>query len=296
MRAKQMLLPILVASALVALPVVGFDIFSPDNGQAFAGKGNGNGNGNANVGSGQKSGQTKQASLNAGPKDKSLDSAEEVDSAEEDSVVSKGRGSLAKQLGALNAAHANPKAFTHASAKSRIGKLRTYFIENAESLEAQQAAALADEAVQKAKDDLAQAEAEKTRLASVIGDLEGKISATESDLQQAKDDLASMSEGDEGYSEAAAKVAALESELSTAKTDLASAQDALSKIDTAALSDAVAKAEADAAAASAEAEAAEAEAVAALETAANKPVTEEVRAEVDRLLEGKIVVTETEAQ
>jgi|GEM_PF-3678226 len=74
-------------------------------GQSFAANGNANGhaNGHSNGGTGNgNSGHTSRVNL----------------------------GKTASALGALNAAHASNEAFAHASANSRIGKIKAYYLAN----------------------------------------------------------------------------------------------------------------------------------------------------------------------
>ncbi len=93
---------IVVASALtIGLAAVG---------AAVAGNGNGGGNGNDGGSSHANSASTTHGNAGGG-----------------------GGSSFGKQtslLGALNAAHASNQAFAHASANSRVGKIRAYYLAN----------------------------------------------------------------------------------------------------------------------------------------------------------------------
>ena len=79
-------------------------------GAAVAGNGNGGGNGNDGGSSHANSASTTHGNAGGG-----------------------GGSSFGKQtslLGALNAAHASSQAFAHASANSRVGKIRAYYLAN----------------------------------------------------------------------------------------------------------------------------------------------------------------------
>ena len=180
----------------------------------------------------------------------SSSASEKSSSAKAEKTEKISNGSIASQLAALNAAHASAQAFAHASPNSRVGKIKSYYLANQTYLTAQTAA--------DATDALAlQAAFEASAPASVVDAYEAlQADPTNVALQDAYN-LAVTTEA-----LTAEQVAALE----TAYTDWQSAV------------------EADALAA-----AAEAEAEAALNIAANKtPVSDEAKAALDALLEGKI--------
>jgi len=88
--------------------------------QAFAGPG--------------KSGDHGGGNGNGGGKSKASASADEEDEDEDANA----KGKLASKLGALNAYHASPTAFEHASPNSMVGKIKAYY-------DAMQAGATEDE-------------------------------------------------------------------------------------------------------------------------------------------------------
>jgi hypothetical protein len=221
---------------------------------AFAkqgGNGDGNGNGNGNSGgngNGNGNGGSGSASSSQGNSSTKVANTEKATKIEKATKVN--HGAIASQLGALNAAHASPQAFAHASLNSRVGKIKSYYLANQEALTAQIAA--------DATDALAlQAGFEGSAPANIVDAYEA--------LQADPGNVALQDAYNQAVTDAAltgGQVAALE----TAYTDWQNAV------------------EADALAATAEAEA-----EAALNTAANKtPVSDETRAALDALLVGKI--------
>jgi hypothetical protein len=102
----------IVKTACVALTLAmtTATVFTMSAAPAFAERGgNGNGNGNGNGGG------------NNGDRGNS-----EASTAERGSSGNNGRGHLARELGGLNAAHANAKALANASPNSMPGKLNVY--------------------------------------------------------------------------------------------------------------------------------------------------------------------------
>ena len=206
---------------------------------AMGGNGNGNSGGNGNGNGNGGSGNSSSNHGNSGNKVAKTEKATKVN-----------HGTIASQLGALNAAHASPKAFAHASPNSRVGKIKSYYLANQEAL-------------------TAQIEADATDALALQSGFEVSASANIVDaykaLQADPDDVALQDAYNLAVTDAALtgeQVAALE----TAYTDW---QNAL---------------EADALVAVAEAEAQEA-----LNFAANKtPVSDETKAALDALLVGKI--------
>jgi predicted nucleic acid-binding Zn-ribbon protein len=204
------------------------------------------------------------------------------------------KGALSSKLGALNAAHASPKAFANASPNSRVGLIRTYYLENVESVEAAKRAVEANEVLQKAKADI---EAAK-KLADAVEAAKAEIKSLNEQLVESQATLDGLIETDEGYEAALDAVNGLKEQISTLETTtLADAEKALAdaNVDLAALEADVEDAEKAAQQSAEEAAAAEADAIAALNAAANKtPVSDEVRDALDKLLEGKIVIEETD--
>jgi hypothetical protein len=262
---------------LLVLPsMVGFHgPFSPDS--AFAGNGNGkgggNGGGNGHAGGGGNGGGNGGVNKSASASNSSAHSSSHSVTTSDTEVASveDSHGKLASKLGALNAAHASAQALAHASPNSRVGKIAAYRDANAAALtaattatetantavEARQAALAASPVYNQAVLD-AQTAADNLKLAAdaLAAD------ATNSTLIAARDTAAN------------AKLAA-DTAVTTAEADAIAADPT------------VAEAEAAADAAEMAAKTAEADAVAALEAAANKPVTPEVRNQVDTLLAGK---------
>ncbi len=113
------------ATALMLSTIATVSTFvTADTAYAERGNGNGNGNGRANRGNSERG--------------------------------NNGRGAIASELKWMNAAHANANAFANASSNSRPGQLNTFKEEYAA---AQAAVASAQEALDAAEDDLAEAEA-----------------------------------------------------------------------------------------------------------------------------------------
>ena len=96
-------------ATLVAVPVAAIVTFAPTEVAAQNG-GNGNGNGRANNRSQEDRGQGRSS------RDRDTQEARERP----------GRGAIASELKALNAAHANPNAMANASPDSMPGKLYAY--------------------------------------------------------------------------------------------------------------------------------------------------------------------------
>ena len=159
-------------------------------------------------------------------------------------------GSIASQLGALNAAHASAKAFANASPNSRIGKIKAYYMANQLALTAKATADATDAAALRGA-------FEVSGPASVLGAYEAlQANPTDPDLQAAYGSAVS------GAALTLEQVTAVESAYGAWKS----------------------AADADALAASAAADA-----QAALDAAANKsPVSPEARSALDALLAGKI--------
>jgi hypothetical protein len=202
------------------------------------------------------------------------------------------KGSLASKLGALNAAHASAQAFANASPNSRVGLIRAYFIENAQSVEA---AKLVDAANEKL--DLAnQALADAQKLQKIVDDTPALLETLKADLpalQEAATAAAGLPADDPVRVAAEKALKDLTDKILAAETAAADAETKLKSIVIADLEAAAQKAKDEAVQALADAAAAEADALKALEAAANKPVTDEVRDALDKLLEGKIILDET---
>ena len=201
----------------------------------------------------------------------------ELESDEPVEKAGKGKGALASKLGALNAAHASANAFAHAAPNSRVGLIRTYFLENAEADESSKLAAIAKEDFESAKQAFDDAVALKKLVEEtpdILVDLNDQL------------DNAVLAGAEED-------VATLTTQIQDAKDAAAAAVLKLEGVDVAALETAASDAQKAADQAALDAKAAEEEAIAALNDAANKPVTDEIRAALDELLKGKIIVPET---
>ena len=157
-------------------------------------------------------------------------------------------GVAANDLGALNAAHASAKALLHASDKSRVGKIRAY--RDASIL----AASLAEIAAQ-------------TDAQALQNEFESAIPASALAAYQAWQQDPTNIALQDAYQAALVSAGLSADEIAALQSDYEAWQAAV-------------QADADAAAA-------EAAAQDALEAAANKEVTPEVRAAVDELLAGK---------
>ena len=263
-----------LAALLVAIPpLVGSKhLFTFD--QAVADKGGKGGNGGGNSGghgnSGNKGGGKSTNSSASGSKSKSAKasvattkikkvknavSASAVASAEEDDEdvdveAKNAHGKLASKMGALNAAHASAQAFANASPNSRVGRIRAYYEANREAMASQDAAMASQDAFDQAFADSAYTQEQYDAVKAAYDALQDN--PDDPDLQDAYDQALTENSVEQGTFED------LADKESTALQDAATASE-----------------DADAA-------------MSLLEAAANKPVDDEVKAEVDRLLEGKI--------
>lgn len=213
---------------------------------AKGGNGNGNsgGNGNGNGSAGGNGNSSAKSEKSSPAKTEKVAKSVEVASTE------KKTKNIASKLGALNAAHASPRAFAHASPNSRIGKIKAYYEANQAFLTAQLTAGATDAVA-------LQAAFEASAPASVVDAYEALQANPADPALQAAYDLAVATE---------VPTAEQLAELASTYTGWQSAvnDDAL-------------------------AAAAEAEAEAALNAAANKtPVSPEARIALDALLVGKI--------
>jgi hypothetical protein len=214
------------------------------------GNGNSGGNGNGNSGGNGNGNSGGNGNGNSGNGNGNSSTTTESNSSKSAATEKVSKDKIAPKLGALNAAHASASAFAHASPKSRVGKIKTYYVANQVALTAQTTADETDAAALRGAFD-------GSGPASVLNAYEAlQTDPTNPTLQnaynQAVTDAALTGE----------QIVAVES----AYADWKSAADA----------DAVA------------ANAAE-EAQAALDAAANKtPVSAEARAALDALLVGKI--------
>ncbi len=239
------------------------------NGNSGNGNGNGGGNGNANVSTRSVSTSVSVNQQKPVAASKAVKSKTAVPKLKKDSVTIKSVSlsktietpkikiaKLPSRLGALNAAHASPMAFAHASANSRVGKIRTYYLANAASktaaanLETAQAAAITSSAANVT----AQAAVTTAQLALDAANAAVLVDPT---LTQAVIDA-----------QAALDVATAAALISQAAADTAAELVATAQLD---------------------ADTAMATATAALNLAANKtPVDAETKAALDALLVGKI--------
>jgi hypothetical protein len=175
------------------------------------------------------------------------------------------------ELGALNAARANPRAFERAATNSRVGQIAAYKaeVERTQALEAELAAA---------RDRLRELEKPERSLKEI----EAAIDAAKGDVDRLKDELAGL-EAD--LAAAGGTDPAIEGRIADAKAELDAARsgiDALRDEKTAAKEYAGAREAVKSL--KAELETRPATEQAAIEAAANKPVTEEVVETVKGLL------------
>ena len=97
---------------------------------AFAKQGgNGNGNGNSGGNGNGNSGGNGNGNSNA--------TSEKSNSSKSAATEKASKNKIAQKLGALNAARASAKAFANASPKSRVGKIKAYYLANQVALTAQ---------------------------------------------------------------------------------------------------------------------------------------------------------------
>lgn len=255
--------------AAVSMPDVAYAKSGNDNGN---GGGNGGGNGKSDKSGGgngksdksdkKAGGDAAKSKAKAKAKPKKKDLAEEL-------------GVHPSELGALNAAHANPKAFENASPNSRVGRIAAYrdAVIAGEELKAELAekeAALAGmtppaRTSAEVQTDLDLAAQETATAAGTVSDLEDALAAAD------PTDTAA--------------VAQIEADLADARTTLAEAEAAEATLNTE-LADAVAyeTLEADVADLTQQVEEQPALERSLLEAAANKEVTDEVEAAVKKLL------------
>ncbi len=198
------------------------------------------------------------------------------------------KGAVSSKLGALNAAHASAQAFANASPNSRIGKIRAYYVANAEAAKAALAVLEADAALLKAAEELAGAKL--LQAAAFKAKIDYDTLKSEYDVAKAAFDTLPVDDPARPTEEA---VAELLGKVEVAETTLKTADEALININLDTLAGNVETAQNEADDAKAAAETSAADALAALEAAANKPITDEVRAALDKLLEGKIVLEDT---
>lgn len=231
------------------------------------GNGNGNGNGGKSTGGGSESsaGSTSDTGAAAAP-DATAGKSKSKKKSALDAL-----GLSASELGALNAAHANPNALKHAAPNSRVGRIAAY-----------RDAVLAGEEMQ-ADLDAKQAELDgmtpPDRPATEVG----------ADLATARqsvtDKAAAVADLEQALADAGGTDAGIEADLATARDDLAAAEateaDLQAEYDDAAAYETL-DAEVDALAQQVEEQPAVERGL--LEAAANKPVTDAVEAAVKQLL------------
>jgi hypothetical protein len=183
-------------------------------------------------------------------------------SASNDGQGKNGKGGVAKQLGALNAAHASAKAFENASLKSRVGRIGTYKAAAEAAIAANDVAAAA----------IATAIANNPAALQAIADSE----TADLELQAARDALANATT-DQEVQDATVALEAAVNKAEAAQLAETAAKDAAIAADPVA-QEALQKAE-DAAKAEMEA----------LTAAANKdtPLSPEAQGALDALLAGK---------
>lgn len=104
-----------------------------------------------------------------------------------------GNGATASSLGALNAAHASPSAFLHASTNSRVGRIRAYreqAIEAAALADAAEAAGMvaaeAQAAIDQANDDLANGVIDQPTYDAIVEQAQADIDASATALADAE--------------------------------------------------------------------------------------------------------------
>lgn len=137
-----------MACVLLASSAMNSDFLGSRDSLAFAGNGNGNGNGNggSNSNANGNSGNNGNSSANSVSAVKTTGQSKVASvkkSATKTQVI---KVKVSNKLGALNAAHASAQAFAHASANSRIGKIKTYYVANVASWAAAEALTAANDA------------------------------------------------------------------------------------------------------------------------------------------------------
>jgi hypothetical protein len=278
LRACSLSIALLGSAAIVAVVSVPDLAFAKSGNEGGNGNGNGGGNGNGNAGgNGNGNGNGGGNAKANGGGEKAAVKSGGTETKKKTKVSAKAKrladelGISPSELGALNAAHANPNAFKNASPNSRVGRIGAY-----------RDAVLAGRELEAQLD-------EKQALLDGLTPPDREVADIESDLDSALDDIAAK----------AGEVARIEAEIAAApevdpalETALEEARDALAEAEEAgqALQDELADAEAYAAL---EAEIADLEAQledqpelerSLLEAAANKPVTDAVEAAVKKLL------------
>lgn len=234
----------------VSMPDMAFAKSGNDNGNGGGnggGNGNGNGGGNGNGNGGNGNGNGNGGNGNGGGKavEKSSSKANSDTAPTKKTKAKKkdaldGLGLSASDLGALNAAHANPNALKNASPNSRVGRIAAYrdAVLEGRELEAdldEKAALLEtmtppdrpvadiESELVDARDDVALKAGDVTRLETELADAGGSDPAIEADLAAARDALAEAeaTEGDlaaeladaEAYADLEAEIADLEGQL-----------------------------------------------------------------------------------
>ena len=138
----------------------------------------------------------------------------------------KGKGSIASQLGALNAANASAQAFAKAAPNSRVGKLRTYAIENAQSVQAAEAAAAAQADLADAQATLQTAQEQQATLQQAVTDATTTVQQREQELTDAQTALSNLAANDPAYAGAQQAVTDAQAALGAAQTSLGEADGA----------------------------------------------------------------------
>lgn len=255
--------------ASVALPDVAY---AQGNGNGNGGgNGNGNGGGNGGGNSAKSGGGSVEKSSGGASTQKSGGSSKKSAAKSKKTSLADELGLSPSELGALNAAHANPNALKHAAPNSRVGRIAAYrdAVVAGQELQADLDAKAAeldaltppDRATAEVQTELAAAQQLTDDTAATVADLEqaladagGADPAIEADLAAAEADLAAA-EADEAALQGEYDAAVAYETLSDEVDDLAQQVEDQPEVERSLL-----------------------------EAAANKPVTDAVEAAVKRLL------------